>query len=133
MRIHSSFEGGNIKVLSQEGDTVFLQNDMRDSTGDWFYWAFCVEGAEDRTLTFSFDKNWVGYHGAAVSHDGVNWHWSESREGENAFTYTFGKDESRVYFAHNLMYSPARLFGFFEEIGVTPEIFCKSKSARLSL
>jgi len=53
MNIHANFEGGNIKVLSIEEDTVFLQNDMRDSTGDWFYWAFCVEGAQGKTLTFT--------------------------------------------------------------------------------
>ncbi|MBQ9691898.1 MAG: hypothetical protein IJV70_01925 [Clostridia bacterium] len=130
MKIHSDFEGGNIKVLGQDGNTVFLQNDMRDSTGDWFYWAFCVEGAEGQSLTFSFDKNWVGYYGAAVSRDGVNWHWSESREGENSFSYTFAEDEIKVYFAHDLMYSPARLFKVFDELGVTPKAFCISKKGR---
>ena len=130
MKIHSDFEGGNIKFLGQEGDTVLLQNDLRDTIGDWFYWAFCVEGAEGQSLTFSFDKNWVGYHGAAVSHDGINWHWSESREGENAFTYTFAENESKVYFAHDLMYSPARLFKVFDELGVTSSALCKSKKGR---
>lgn len=130
MNIHSDFEGGNIKVLGIEGDTVLLQNDMRDSTGDWFYWAFCVEGAQGRTLSFVFDKKWVGYYGAAVSHDGVRWHWSESREGENAFTYRFGEDEDKVYFAHNLIYSPDRLFGFIEEMGLKSDVLCKSKRGR---
>ena len=130
MKIHSDFEGGNIKVLGQDGNTVFLQNDMRDTVGDWFYWAFCVEGAEGQSLTFSFDKKWVGYYGAAVSHDGVNWYWSESRVGENSFTYTFDHDESKVYFAHNLMYSPKRLFKVFDELGVASNVFCKSKKGR---
>jgi len=130
MNIHANFEGGNIKVLSIEEDTVFLQNDMRDSTGDWFYWAFCVEGAQGKTLTFTFDKKWIGYYGAAVSHDGINWHWSESRTGDCSFTYTFGKEEYKVYFAHNLMYSPSRLFGFIEEMRIKSDVLCKSKRGR---
>ena len=48
MRIHADFTGGNIRVLKIDGTDVYIQNEIRDTTEDWFYWAFCVEGAQGR-------------------------------------------------------------------------------------
>ena len=75
MRIHADFTGGNIRVLKIDGTDVYIQNEIRDTTEDWFYWALCVEGAQGKTLTFYFDKTWVGYYGPAISRDFVNWSW----------------------------------------------------------
>ena len=55
MKIHANFTGGNIRVLEINGDIIQVQNEIRDTTEDWFYWAFCVEGAQGRTLNFRFD------------------------------------------------------------------------------
>lgn len=44
MNIHCDFVGGNIKILSISETDVYLENEIRDSSEDWFYWAFCVEG-----------------------------------------------------------------------------------------
>jgi len=44
-RIDAGFPGGNIIVDGIEGDTVFLRPDLRDTQGDWFYWAFRVRGS----------------------------------------------------------------------------------------
>lgn len=130
MIIHSDFECGNIKLINQQGDTVFLQNDMRDTQGDWFYWAFCVEGAQGRTVTFDLDNDRLGYFGPAVSHDLVNWSWLDSKNSARSFTYTFSENEDKVYFAHNLLYTPKRLFGFFGEQGLDPLVLCESKRGR---
>ena len=131
MRIHADFECGNARVLRQEGDTVYLQNEMRGTKKQTaYYWAFCVEGAEGRTLHFRFDLEWVGPYGAAVSHDLVNWHWSGLPDDGGSFTYTFGESESRVYFAHDLLYTPTRLFSFMKEQGIKPEVLCRSLGGR---
>ena len=130
MRIHADFECGNIKVLEQDGDRICLQNEMRDTEGDWFYWAFCVEGAQGRTLTFTLDKKWVGYHGAAVSHDLIHWHWTDSRESESSFTYSFGETEEKVYLAHDLVYSPSRLDTVLKELQLTAQTLCQSRRGR---
>ena len=61
MIIHSNFVGGNIQVVRADGDDVYLKNELRDSGADWFYWAFCVENANNRTLTFHFDADRLGY------------------------------------------------------------------------
>lgn len=130
MNIHSHFVGGNIVVDRIEQDTVYLERDLRDTEGDWFYWAFCVDGAAGRTLTFTFpSKHRVGRFGAAVSHDLSEWHWSESGSG-NTFTYTFAEGEDRVYFAHDMLYHPSHFDAFTARMGLTQEVFCKSVKGR---
>lgn len=128
-RIHSDFTAGNIVVISQNETDVVLENELRDTTTDWMYWAFCIEGAENLTLTFHFQDLRLGYWGPAVSHDLVNWHWSHQVEG-NTFTYTFGPDESKVYFAHHMLYHPARFLSFIEGKGLKAEEFCVSRKGR---
>ena len=109
MHISKDFTGGNIEVVSISEHEVVLKNERRDSADDWFYWAFCVEGAEGKTVRFRFDqKNRIGHFGAAVSTDLIHWRWSENDQDES-FTYTFGEAETRVYFAHDMLYHTSRL------------------------
>lgn len=130
IKIHTDFCGGNILFDRIENDTVYIERDLRDTKGDWFYWAFCIEGAAGRTLTFRFPADVrVGRFGAAVSHDLADWHWSESGSG-NMFTYTFAEDENKVYFAHNMLYSPERFDAFCRANRLIPEIFCKTEKGR---
>lgn len=129
MKIHNNFTGGNIFVEKQEGNDIYLKNELRDSLGDWFYWAFCIEGAEGKTLTFHFQENRLGYFGPAVSFDLKEWHWLNS-VGENTFTYKFGENESKVYFAHSMLYHPQRFLDFAQRKGLTIKEFCKSGKGR---
>ena len=132
MKIHTEFTGGNIVVerIDTENKTVYLERDLRDTEDDWFYWAFCAEGAAGETWTFLFPSNHrVGRFGAAVSHDLSAWHWSESGSG-NTFTYTFAEDENTVYFAHNMLYHPVRFDAFCRANRLMPEVFCKSVKGR---
>ena len=124
MVIHQNFIGGNISVKEIDGDTVILENELRDTTGDWFYWAFCVEGAENRTLTFRFQPSRLGYFGPAVSYDLENWHWLHHVEGDS-FTYTFRAEESKVYFAHSMLYHPSRFMNFADKHHLQVEELCK--------
>ena len=104
------FPGGNITVNSIIGNHVSLSINNRDSQ-PWFYWAFQVSGAAGRTLTFTFDGDFLGYWGPAVSHDLLSWHWQEPEayradpENRHSFTYTFSEVENTVYFAHNMLYN----------------------------
>ncbi len=129
MRIHNEFVGGNIHVIKQIGNDVYLRNELRDTIGDWFYWAFCVEGAEGQTLNFHFGYRRVGYWGPAVSHDLIHWHWLDSADGES-FTYQFGADENRVYFAHHMLYHPDHFTAFAESHGLAVSELCKSPKKR---
>ncbi len=124
MVIHKDFMGGNISVKEINGDVVYLENELRETTDDWFYWAFCVEGAENQSVTFKFQENRVGYFGPAVSHDLVNWHWLDQAEGES-FTYHFGETESKVYFAHSMLYHPDRFLKFADKHQLNVKELCK--------
>jgi hypothetical protein len=133
MRIDNEFEGGNIQVLEVEGDTVRLAVELRDTEGDWFYWAFRVRGAQGRTLTFDFgDKAYVGYFGAAVSRDNYTWHWSESAsEDYQRFSHTFAPDEDEVYFCHNMRFGIDRFTALAAELDLPLERLGVSRKGRV--
>ena len=131
MKIHADFECGNIRLLREDGNVIYLQNEMRGTKKEAaYYWAFCVEGAGGRTLTFSLEKPWVGPWGAAVSHDLINWHWSGQPDDDGTFTYSFAENENKVYFAHDLLYTPTRLFSVMRELEIKPDTLCRSLGGR---
>ncbi|MBQ1955777.1 MAG: hypothetical protein II350_08590 [Clostridia bacterium] len=127
MQIHGNFTGGNIRLISADENTVTLENEYRDSYDGWFYWAFCIENAENRTITFKLQKDRLGYFGPAVSHDLKNWSWlgtgARSNEGDS-FVYSFAPGENRVYFAHDMLYHPDRFFEFAKKLGLPTEELC---------
>lgn len=134
MNITAAYPGGNIRVLSMEGDTVHLAPDLRTTPEDWFYWSFCVEGAQGRTIRFDFDDHcYLSYWGPAVSHDNRSWNWLGGwhtncvNTAGTWFTYTFGPDEDRVYFCHDLNYQPERFLDFARQAGLTVETLCLSE------
>lgn len=116
MEISLDFCGANAKILDVSDTEVQFQPDLRDTEGDWFYWAFAVKGAAGKTIKFSMKpKEYIGYFGAAVSTDLINWRWSNTAESDfTGFTYTFGANENFVYFAHDMLYHPSRFYHFAE-------------------
>lgn len=130
--IDRDFSGGNIRLIDIQEDTVFLENELRDTEGDWFYWAFRVKGAAGRTLTFDFgEKAWIGRWGAAVSHDALDWTWGGAVSSDlKCFTYTFGADEDEVYFCHDIRYSPERFARTAHELGLTVRELTVSEKGR---
>ena len=129
INIHGNFIGGNISVKEICGDTVVLENELRDTQGDWFYWAFCVEGANGRTLTFQMQNNRLGYWGPSVSRDLEEWSWLDSCN-QDSFTYSFGENESKVYFAHHMLYHPNRFHSLCHNLNLKEKELCKSKKGR---
>ena len=129
MIIHKNFIGGNICVVKQNERGVYVENELRDTQENWFYWAFCVEGAQGKTVTFHFQDDRLGYFGPAVSYDLDTWEWLGTC-GKNEFTYTFGAKETKVYFAHSMLYHPKRFLSFAEANGLTVQTFCQSKKER---
>src|SRR5262249_28983730 len=70
LQLDADFPGGNIVLENVKSDDVYFHQDLRDTSGDWFYWYFRVRGSQGRTLTFHFTKgNPVGVLGPAVSTD----------------------------------------------------------------
>ena len=103
--VDANLPAGNVIVESVAGDTVRVRQDLRDTKGNWFYWAFRVKGAAGRTLTFDFtDKKYgggpVGVRGPVVSTDGGKTfsYPLDRRSRTDGFTYTFGTGEDDVLF-----------------------------------
>ena len=118
MKLSTSFPGGNALFLSCDTGIVTFAPDLRDSER-WFYWAFEVTGAQGKTVTFQMGNRYIGYHGAAISHDLKTWEWTHTASQDlTSFTYTFGMDEERVYFAHHMLYLPHHLEDFVRRNGV---------------
>lgn len=96
--VGAELPAGNVIVEEVAGDAVRLRPDLRDTAGDWFYWAFRVTGAKGRTLTFTFAGAYggcvVGVRGPAVTADGGRT-WSYPCDGhatERSFSYAFETD-----------------------------------------
>lgn len=133
MEISNKFPGGNIELICEKDNEVFIEREIRND-GGYFYWAFCVTGAQGKTVRFRFPHSTrVGRFGAAVSHDLKSWFWSNSKElveKKDAFTYTFAPDETRVYFAHNMVYSEEMLCDFLQSNNIALETFTQTKKGR---
>jgi protein AbiQ len=131
IKITMDFSGGNIDILALENDIVKLNPQMRDTDGDWFYWAFCVSGAAGRTITFDFTPyGYIGYHGPAVSGDLKEWRWAGSNDTPYCFTYSFGENEHNVYFAHDMLYGTERFYSFAKKMKFNAEHLCISEKGR---
>ena len=110
--ISKDFTGGNIEVISISENEAVLKKELRDTGEEWFYWAFCVRGAQGKTIKFDICDNYIGPFGPAVSEDNRNWRWLNKKDSDHSFTYEFSKDENCVYFAHSMLYHPDRFYDF---------------------
>ncbi len=120
LKIDAQFPGGNINLVGVDGNTVLLRPDLRDTEGNWFYWAFRVRGAAGQTVNFVFtEQKPIGVRGPAVSGDeGKTWRWlGRDNATDSQFSYTFGASENSVTFATGMIYTQATLDAFLQRLG----------------
>lgn len=130
--IDAQFPGGNILVDKIVGDTVYIHQNLHDTEGNWFYWAFRVRGAENRTLVFKFIHPWkdlqkinvFASNGPAVStDDGVTWGWLGSKTlSSHSFSYTFSKETKDVRFSMGMPYTEIHLNRFLKKYALHPNL-----------
>jgi len=130
MIIEKNFTGGNIRIIKTEGNNFYLNNELRTSSVDGFYWAFSFAAKEGETAKFIFPENRIGYFGPAVSRDLFSWEWLGKGEDDNSFSYTVKKDDEKIYFAHSMLYHPERFSRFAKENNLAVKELCKSKKGR---
>lgn len=137
VRIDDDIPGGNIIVDAVDGDTVSVRQDLRDTEGDWFYWAFRVRGAAGRKMTFRFPgRAPLSALGPAVSLDrGHTWQWLGADSIHQAsFTYTFPARAEEVRFSVNIPYFEADLVRFLDRHRGSPHlkagVLAKSRKGR---
>jgi hypothetical protein len=136
LNIDAAFPGGNIVVDRIEGDAVFLRQDLRDTMGDWFYWAFRVRGAAGRTLNFTLATDKFTAGGPALSSDGgVTWKWlGRPAVQARSFSHAFAADASDVRFSMGMPYTEANLRRFLQRHAapatLRSETLCRTKKGR---
>ena len=109
--ISCDFSGGNIVYEKEEGDVVFLHQDLRDTGIDWFYWYFGVNGASGRRVKFSFTcSRALGVSGPGVSYDkGETWRWlGKEACVDDGFVFDFPENCGEVRFSFGMPYQFAR-------------------------
>ena len=134
--IDAAFPGGNITVDRVEGEAVFLRQDLRDTLGDWFYWAFRVRGAAGRTLRFTFASDKFAARGPAISTDGgITWRWL-GREvvKDRTFSHSFAPDAGDVRFSMGMPYTEANLKRFLQrhaaDVALRTGTLCRTLKGR---
>lgn len=134
--VDKNIPAGNIELERMSADTVYVHQELRDTKGDWFYWAFRVKGAQGRTLTFVFTESVaVGARGPVVSLDkGRNYAYAaEEGATRHSFTYTFPAKAREVWFYECIPYMPERWESFVRSHrreGVVPSVLCRSRGGR---
>ncbi|MFD0715991.1 M14 family zinc carboxypeptidase [Paenibacillus sp. GCM10027626] len=114
-----NYAGGNIKTVALEAGRVLLEQDLRDTSGWWFYWNFSAQAAAGQTVLFQFvNGEVVGPWGPAVSYDGVEWAWlgKNSLRSRDSFIYTFREGQQRVFFSFCLPYQMHHFERFYSRI-----------------
>ena len=108
--VDRNIPAGNIELEKIDGDTVYVHQELRDTEGSWFYWAFRVKGAGGRTVEFRFTRTVaVGTRGPCVSLDrGRTWNYSaEQGATRKSFVYSFPADAEEVWFCQAVPYLQA--------------------------
>ncbi|MDA3798670.1 MAG: M14 family zinc carboxypeptidase [Kiritimatiellae bacterium] len=117
MKITADFPGGNIIVDEIKDNNIYLHQDLRTTTIDWFYWYFEVLQPSKGEHNFSFTKSpAIGVRGPAVSLDkGRTWNWlGDNKHILNGFMYDFTGDEESVRFSFAMPYQESHLKEFID-------------------
>jgi hypothetical protein len=136
LEVTADFPGGNVKVDSIVGNTVYLRPDLRDTTRDWFYWYLAVKSSKTSVIKFVLNRpNCLSRMGPAVSTDkGKNWQWLwKTPQNQNEFTHEVraGKE---IRFCVAMPYTQSNLTTFLKPYkknkSLKNEVLCRTKKGR---
>lgn len=106
--IDCDIPGGNINVKKMANDTIWLEPDLRDTEGYWFYWNFRIRGMAGRKFVFQFpDKPVFSRMGPAYSINNKDtWKWlGEKSYTDSSFIFEFSSRDSIAYFSMGFPYT----------------------------
>ncbi len=137
-RITGNFPGGNIKLVSMRGREIGVDVEMRDSSGDWFYWCFKAHFREPGNYHFQFPRpGKVGTRGPAISLDGgMHWRWLSATRWNDSrgFVYDCPKADTEVLFCTGIPYLQRDLEAFLKEFAgasfLQSRTLCRSRKGR---
>ena len=127
--ITSSFDSGNIDVLSIDGDTATLAI-RKDKDSDFYQWFhFRVAGAKGRAVTLritncaesAYPLGWPGFS-ARFSDDRHDWRQTETSYADGALTIRHTPAQDVTWFAYHAPYSMERHHDLVARIAATPGV-----------
>jgi len=132
MTIDAQIPAGNIIVDRIEGDRAWVKQDLRDTEGPWFYWAFRLCGAAGRQVSVRFtDGEVVGTRGPAISLDrGATWRWLDRDFDRAGFTYGVPSGCDEAWFAFGMVHTQREWDAFVAESGLRPGVLTTSNGGR---
>lgn len=110
--IDAGFDGGNIRVVGSDGDTVDLAI-VRDHQSDFYQWFFFrASGVRGRRVTYrivncgdsAYPDGWPGYR-ARVSHDLADWRQAETQYADGVLSFTDESASDCAWFAYFAPYT----------------------------
>jgi len=116
INIHKNYPGGNIRLIGINGNDIFLEQEIRDTTLWWFYWGFCIENPPEGEFTFHFTNgDVVGPWGPAFSYDRIKWDWLYKQHVTNktSFRFCFNGTEEKVFFCISIPYQLSDYESFY--------------------
>ncbi|MCP9307832.1 M14 family metallopeptidase [Zymomonas mobilis] len=115
LQINAAFDGGNIHVVEQDGNRIYLEI-IKDNQSDFFQWFyFKVTGAKDQALELvitnasdsAYPAGWPDYQ-ARVSEDRQDWQMTETDYRDGMLTIRYTPRSNIAYFAYFAPYSMER-------------------------
>ncbi|MDP8994649.1 MAG: M14-type cytosolic carboxypeptidase [Pseudomonadota bacterium] len=127
LSITSAFDGGNIRLLTVEGDRIDLEI-ARDNQSDFYQWFyFRVTGAAGRSLEIrilnaagaAYPHGWDGYR-ACMSYDRDEWARAETGYAGGMLTVRATPEADSVWFAYFAPYTMERHHELVAEVAAHP-------------
>ena len=132
--VNAAFDGGNIELVSIEGDTVNLtiRRDKGSEFFQWFYFrvaGLSGDAAAGRTLTFrilnagesAYPDGWPNYRTRA-STDRVNWRMTDTRYADGILEWDWSGEGDLAWFAYFAPYTMEQHEALIARIAAQPGV-----------
>ena len=127
--IDAAFDGGNIRVVSIEGDIIDLEI-ARDRYSSFYQWfSFRLAGARGRRVTLrivnaggaAFPGGWQGYK-VRASTDRTSWRMIETRYADGVLAFDWAGDAELVWFAYFAPFTMEQHHALIARIAARPGV-----------
>ena len=127
--VSAAFDSGNIRVLSQDGDSFDLEI-VRDHESEFYQWFhFRLTGAEGRPVVLrivntggsAYPGGWPGYR-ARVSEDRIDWRQADTDYADGILTIRHTSATGSAWFAYFAPYSMERHHDLVADIASQPGV-----------
>ena len=129
IHISAAFDGGNIRVLRQDGDRIDLEI-VADAHSEFFQWfSFRVAGARGRTLNFrilnaggaAYAFGWPGYK-VRRSHDRLAWRQTDTHYADGVLSWSATIDTELAWFAYFAPYTLEQHDALVARVALAPGV-----------